>query len=146
MSQLFKDHSSPSVFDPYKYHMDICNELCSSGWQVGRWSCVGKTLAIRHYTQTVKPNFFIHAMLIGIIDFFCFRSLSLTLTLTLPGGHMVSTKQNLLASFSPKLFVWSGWNLMWWWSNMSRTSWDYFRVRFIETREITAVLQTAKKL
>ena len=37
-------------------------------------------------------------MLIGTVDFFYFIPLSLTLIL--PGGHEVSPKQNLLASFS----------------------------------------------
>ena len=45
--------------------------------------------------QTVQPNFFIPAMHIGNIDFYHFRPVSLTL----PGGHKVSPKQNLLASF-----------------------------------------------
>ena len=47
--------------------------------------------------------------------------------------------------FLPNFFIWSGWNLMWWLCNVSLTSWDYFWVRFIETREITAVYQTASK-
>ena len=99
--------------------MDLCNELCF-------W-----------------PNLFIPAMLIGTIDFNHFILLSLILTL--PAGHKVIAKQNLLASFSTTLFIWSGWNLMLWWSNSSWTSWDYFRVRFIETSGITAVLQTLSK-
>ena len=45
-------------------------------------------------------------------------------TLPLPGGHTVSAKQNLLASFSRALFIWSGWNLMWWWNSSSWTPWD----------------------
>ena len=69
----------------------------------------------------------------------------LSLTLTLPGSHRVSTKQNLLDSFSCTLFIWSEWNLMWWWSNSTRTTLDYFWVRFNETREISAVLQAASK-
>ena len=48
--------------------------------------------------QTVQPNFVIPAMLTGTIDFYHFILLSLTLTL--PGGHKVSAKRNLLASFS----------------------------------------------
>ena len=54
----------------------------------------GTTFNVRHYTQTVHPIVFIPAMLIGTIDFYHFRSLSLTLTLS--GGHKVSTMQNLL--------------------------------------------------
>ena len=75
--------------------MDLCDESCSSG----RPSCISKTLG---YTQTVQPVLFIPAMLIGSIDFYHFIPLSLTLTLG--GGHKISTKQNLLASFSRTLF------------------------------------------
>ena len=67
-------------------------------WLAGQPFCVTKTFNIGHYTQTVQPNLFIPAMLIGTIDFYHFILLSLTLIL--PGGHMVSIKQNLLASFS----------------------------------------------
>ena len=48
---------------------------------------------------TVELNFLVPALLIGTIDFCYFISLSLTLTV--PGGHKVSAKRNLLASFSP---------------------------------------------
>ena len=87
---------------------------------------------------------FIPAMLIRIIDFYHFMPVSLALTLA--GDHKISAKQNLLASFSPALFIWSGWTLMWCWSSSSWTSWDYFWIRFIETRERTAVLLTAYKI
>ena len=60
-------------------------------------------------------------------------------------GHKISTKQNLLASFSCILFYPSGWNLLWCWSNSSCTFWYCFWVRFKETREITAVLLTTSK-
>ena len=83
--------------------------------------------------HTVLPNVFIPALLIGTIDFCHFIPLSLTLSL--PGAHKGSMKQNLLGSFSPTLCIWSGWNLMWWWSSSSWLSWDYFWVRFFETRE-----------
>ena len=57
--------------------------------------------------QTAQRNelFLLPAMLIGTIDFYHFMPLSLTLTL--PGAHKVSTKQILLASFSPTLFHFS---------------------------------------
>ena len=51
-----------------------------------------------HYTQTVPPNSFIPAILIGTIDFYHFIPLSLTLTL--PRGHTISAMQNLMALFS----------------------------------------------
>ena len=51
----------------------------------------GKNFNIGHYMQTVPPNVFIPAMLIGTTDFYHFIPLSLSLTL--PGGHSISTKQ-----------------------------------------------------
>ena len=51
----------------------------------------------------------------------------------------------LLASFFPTLFIWTRWNLMWWWSNSSWASWDSFLERFCEAREMTAVSQTVSK-
>ena len=63
--------------------------------------------------------------------------------LTLAGGHKVSAKPYLLASFSRTIFNWSGWNLIWCWSNSSWTAWCYFWMRFSEKREITTVLPTA---
>ena len=53
--------------------------------------------------QTSKPILFIPAILIGAIDFYHFIWPSLTLTL--PGGHKISTEENLLASFSPTFFM-----------------------------------------
>ena len=49
-----------------------------------------KLLNVGHYTQTVKPNVFIPALLIGTIDFYHFIPLSLTLTLS--GGHKVTVQ------------------------------------------------------
>ena len=46
---------------------------------------------------------FIPAMLICIIDFYHFMPLSLALTL--PDDHKIIAKENLLASFSPALFM-----------------------------------------
>ena len=57
----------------------------------------GKSFNTGHGTQTFQPVLLIPAMLIGTMDFYHFIPLSLTLTL--PGGHKVSTKQSLLASF-----------------------------------------------
>ena len=85
-------------------------------------------------------------MLIGIINFDHFVLLSLTLTL--PGGNKVNTKQNLLASFSNFFHTF----------HLIRMKSDavmkqfklnilsYVLVRFIKTMEITAVLQTASKI
>ena len=49
----------------------------------------------------LQPKVFIPAMLIGTTDFYNF--IPLLFTLTLPGGHKVSTTQNLLTSFSRTL-------------------------------------------
>ena len=60
----------------------------------------GKTLDIE--CKLLSHILFIPAKLIGTIDFYIFIPLSLTLTL--PGGHKISAKQNLLASVSCTLF------------------------------------------
>ena len=74
--------------------MDLCNELCLS-------VLCGKIFRVGYYTETFQPNFFIPAMLrvtvIGTIDFYHFIPFSWTLSL--PGGHKVSAKQNLFTSF-----------------------------------------------
>ena len=59
----------------------------------------GKNFNVRHYTQTDQPSFSVLAMLMGTIDFYHFIPASQTLIL--PGGHKVSTKHKLLASFCP---------------------------------------------
>ena len=91
MLDMTKFHSLIPVFDPYEYYMDLCYELCLSIKH-------GKNFKVGYYMQTSRPNLFIPAILIGTIDFYHFILLSLTLTL--PGGHKVSAKQILLASFS----------------------------------------------
>ena len=53
----------------------------------------GTKFIVGHYTQTLEPFFFSYLT----IDFYHFTPLSLALTS--PGGHKVSTKQNLLSSF-----------------------------------------------
>ena len=69
--------------------------------------------------------------------------MTLSVILTLAGGHKVSAKQNLSASFSCMLFNWSGWNLMWCWHNSSWRCWYTFLVRLIETKKNPTVLLTA---
>ena len=56
-----------------------------------------------YYCSAKVLLFVLPAMFLGTIDFNHFIPLSLTLTL--PGGHKVSAKQNLLASFSCLLFI-----------------------------------------
>ena len=67
----------------------------------GQPSCVAKTLILDN-TCRLLPNSFVPAMLIGTIDFCHFIPLSVTVTLA--GGHMVSTELNLLTSFSHAFF------------------------------------------
>ena len=124
--------------------MDVCIEWCLSSCLAG-WPIIlcDRNFIVGHYSQTFQPNLFILCVLLGSIDFYHFIPHSLTLTMA--WSHKVSAKQNLLASFPPTLFNWWGWNMTCWWSNSSWTSWYYFWIRFIETREITAVLMTASK-
>ena len=85
-------------FDPYEYHMDLFNESCLSVRPASRPSTLhGTAFNLGHHTQVVQPNCFIPALLTGTIDFYHFTPLSVTLTML--GGHKVSTKQDLLASF-----------------------------------------------
>ena len=83
-------------------------------------SCT-KNFIIGHYLQTIQPIFFHACHACRHHWLLPFRQLSLTLTL--PGGHKVSSDQNVLASFSGTLFSWSGWNLTLCWSKSSWTSW-----------------------
>ena len=88
------------LFDAYGYHMGLCNESCSSIYLSG-WPAVlhGKNFDIGYYMQTVtvQPNLIIPAICIGSIDLFHF--ILLLQTLTLPWGHKINVKQNLLPSF-----------------------------------------------
>ena len=70
---------------------------------VGRLSCVTTTLTL-DITRKLFNQFlsYVH-MLIGTIDSYHFRLISLILIL--PGGHKVRTKQYLLASFPPTLHL-----------------------------------------
>ena len=96
---------------------------------------------------TIHTNFltvfFIPAMLIDTFDFNHFIPLSLTLTLL--GGHEVSEKQNLLASFSRTLFNWSNWNLI----GVKAFQVEYhendFEWDLVKQWKITAVLLTPSK-
>ena len=89
-----------SFVDRYEYHMNVCSKWCLSGRAASWPSYMVRTY--KHYWQTFPPNLFIPAMIIGAIDVYC--SIPLSVTLTLAGGHKVSAKQILLASFSHTLF------------------------------------------
>ena len=86
-----------------------------SMWLIVLISLCGKDVG--HYMQTVQQNFFhtCHA----------YRHQWLTILYHFHWpwpyrGHKVSAKQNLLASFSRTLFIFSGWNLMWFKLNIWR--------------------------
>ena len=92
------DHRQFSKFNCWSVrasYIDLCNEVCSSS---GPAVLHGKNLNVGYYTQTFKPIFFIPAMLMSTIDFYCF--IHFQWPWSWQGGRKVSTKQNLLASFS----------------------------------------------
>ena len=71
-----------------------------SGWPAvsDSRSCVAKTLTLKVTRKLFNQMLSYLPYFIGTIF------ILLSLTLTLPGSHKVSIKQNLLASFSPILF------------------------------------------
>ena len=71
--------------------MDLCNEQCFSSQPA---ILCGKKFNVGHYTQTFQPNFYIPVILMGAIDFYIdfYNVTPFSQTLTLPGGHKVSTK------------------------------------------------------
>ena len=62
----------------------------------------GKSINAGHCTQDFQPSVYGHYWLLPFCTTFT--------DLDLDWGHKVSTKQNLLASFSHTLYNWSGWN------------------------------------
>ena len=137
------NHFKVLLFDPYEYHMDLFNELCSPGWLASCPSCVTKTLTLDITGKLHHFLSYLKAILKGTIDFYHFKPLSLTLTIQ--GVTRSAHSKSYWLHFLPHNFIWSRWDLMWRWSNSSWTTWDFFSVRFIETREITAVLLPASK-
>ena len=112
------------LLDPYEYHIDLCNESCSSGRPVGRPSCVAK-VSILDITCKLFNHFCRHYWLLHRFHW------------PWPYLRATGSKQNLLASLSRTLFVWSGWKLMWRWSNSSWTSWDLFLSRVFLKNKVT---------
>ena len=85
----------------YEQHMDLNNQLglqASRPLSVHQSVLLGKNFSTGRNIQTFQPNSFIPVMLEDTIDLYCFRPLSVILTLA--RGHKISTKQILLASFS----------------------------------------------
>ena len=86
---------SEKVVKNLKLHLSLSlihHKLCLYGWPA---VLCGKNFNIRHYMQTVQPNFCISSMLIGTIDFF--HLILHSVTLAMPWGHKVSIKQNLFS-------------------------------------------------
>ena len=131
--------------DPYKYHMDLCNESCWSAKPYVRPSWFGKNLNIGHYMHWTLhvTTFFTPDKLIGTIDFY--YCIPLSLTLTLPGGRKVSSKQKLLSLFSCIFFDWSGWNLIWYWT-LKQFKLNILILFLLVTFNETGVLLTVEKL
>ena len=104
--------------------IDLCNELCSSGWQLSVCPSIlhGKNFNVGHYTQGFEPNTFIPAMFIGTMDFYYLVHFQRI------WPWLRVTKRNILASFFFVyiLFSWMEWNMVWWWSSSSWKSRDYF--------------------
>ena len=94
--------------------------VLSADEMASRLSCVTKNFLLDIWYEGFYHFFCISGMLIGNNDLYHFIPYSVTLMLA--GDHKVGGKQNLLASFSCTLFNWSGWNLMWCWSNSSWAS------------------------
>ena len=63
-------------FDPYDTHMNLYDELCSSGWPANSLAVhlARQKLSIGHYMQTFPPNLFLPNY-----DFCYFIPFSLTL-------------------------------------------------------------------
>ena len=85
---------------------------------------IGKNLYAGHYTQTVQPDFFIPAMLVGTSNFCHFIPLSLW-----PWPYLGVTRSALSEAcrfhFLPHFSSDSGWDVTWCWSNFSLTTWDW---------------------
>ena len=88
------------VFDPCIMWICVMSRVCLAGLPAGIL-----TWQSQHWTlyANFSAKFSIYAMLTGIIGFYHFMPLSLILTFS--GGHMISTEQNVLSSFSLILFI-----------------------------------------
>ena len=139
------------LFDPYEWHMNLCNQFCSLSFLYGKnvlpfFCCfkhviiccfmslsVALTLAKGH---TLRIKRFVGSATIDLYHFMPF-----SVALTLAEGHKIRIKQSLLASFSRTLLSSSGFNLMCW--NKSRwIPWYYFRVRFVFKKNVVLQIQS----
>ena len=80
------------MLDPYEYHMDLCNESCSSSRPA---VLHGNIFNVGHFTHTVPPIVIVSVIFKGIIDFY--HSVPLSLILTLPGGSQGQRKAKPVA-------------------------------------------------
>ena len=121
--------------------MYVISPVYKAGWLGIRPSvhpsCIAKTVRLDIMRKLFNHNFhpchtYRHRWLLSFAP--------LSVTLTLAEDHKISAKENLLVWFSRTLFNWSGRNLICCWSDSSWTSWYYCWVRFMERREMMAVL------
>ena len=100
----------------------LCQEYFWSIWLMSNiWIYVASCVC-----STGQPTSMAKMLTVDIACKLFNQIVSFLLCLTLAGSHKVSTKQNLLASFSCTLFNLSRRILKWCWSNLSWTSWYYF--------------------
>ena len=82
------------AFDPYEYHMELCNESYSA---IHPNVLHGKNFNVGHYMQNFQPFFVMPSMLIATFNFYHVIHYSFNWPWLLAGAHKVSAKQNQLA-------------------------------------------------
>ena len=101
---------------PFLIHISIVwINVVSCVWLAGQLSCMAKTLML-DLTRNCSTKF-VHTWHTNSHHWLQPFYTAFT-DLDRAWGHKVSAEQNIVASFSPTLFIWSGWNLMWWRSNL----------------------------
>ena len=99
---MFRRHSPKFGSKMLHWHKNVEVEnplLFLVGWLLGPAVLHGKSLYVEHQAQTCEQNLFIPAMLVGIIDFYHFIPLSVTLTLT--GDHKTKESKTSWLHFLP---------------------------------------------
>ena len=96
-------------------------------------------LNVGYYTQTLPLNSFLPSVLIGTSDSYHFVPFSVTLILMVV-IRLVQIKFCWFNCFRT-LLSWMEWGLEW---GGNKTSWSYAWTRFIQSREIPAVLLAQK--
>ena len=122
-----------------------------SGKLLSRWLSIlhSKIFKAAHYSHRFLSNSFRPAILTGIIDLYQFEPVLVALTLRQRGGGGGGGVTRIAQSKTPWLhflaYLWADQVEIWCWSSSSWTSWCYFWVRFIESKEIPAVLWCKKR-